>query len=107
MYHGDLMEYVSLIREIGFGVDLVEGRDDKAVRRAIHDIVHRVAIPYLKETNIDLSNILLRILVYTPNPDKVNDDVIVNELPLRSNKIVVEKHTGGAQFDNTIASIVV
>ncbi len=107
MYHGDLMEYVSLIREIGFGVDLVEGRDDKAVRRAIHDIIHRVAIPYLREAGLDLSSILLRILIFTPNPDKVEDNVIVNELPLKFGKIIIEKHAGGAQFDNTIASIVV
>ncbi len=101
------MSYVKLLTEIGFGIDLVDGKDVTAVKRAIHDIIHRVSLSFFEETNIKTNDSILYIKVYTPHPEEVSDESLIEEIPLEFKEIHIEKYKGGGISMGVKGNIVV
>ncbi len=102
-----LKNYTRLLIEIDMGIDLIGGDDNEAVRRAINDIIHRVCIPYFKEKKLPFSDTILVIDVYTPNPSKVHDNLIVKSLPVKPRQTIIRKHVGGALIPGLYGDITV
>lgn len=106
MLLGKLLErYVRLLIEIGIGIDLIGGDDNEAVRRAINDIIHRVCIPYFEEKKLSFSDTILVIDIYTPHPNRVHDNIVMETLPVKPGQTIIRKHTGGALISGLYGDI--
>ncbi len=101
--------YSRLLIEIGFGVDLVGEDVHASIERAIHDIVHRVYIPFFREKGISFEEAEVIVDIYTPYPERVEEARVANMLPVKPGHIIVNKHRGGALIkglNNILVSIV-
>ncbi len=102
-----LKDYLRLLIEIGMGIDLIGGDDNEAVERAVNDIIHRVCIPYFEEKGVSFREAVLVVDLYTPHPDKVEDRLITNILPVKPRELIIRKHRGGALIPGLYGDIVV
>ncbi len=78
------------------GIDLIGENDNEAVKRAINDIIHRVCIPYFEEKKLSFNDAILVIDIYTPHPNKVHDNLVIEILPVKPRQTIIRKHIGGA-----------
>ncbi|RLG89507.1 MAG: hypothetical protein DRO16_03940 [Thermoprotei archaeon] len=103
------MVYRKLLTEIGMGIDLIGGDVHESIRRAINDIVHRVCIMYFREKGISFREVKLIVDIFTPYPDRVDREKVVEMLPVKPGKLVINMYKGGALvkgIEDIIVSIV-
>lgn len=50
---------------------------------------------FFEETGIKTSDSILYIKVYTPHPEEVSDESLIEEIPIKFKEIHIEKYRGG------------
>ena len=79
--------------ELGMGVSLVSQNYTKAACRAVQDAIHHSSLILFRSLDISHEKMQVNVTVGVQEPEKVDQDVVANELP-RGN-ISVEITKGG------------
>lgn len=96
------MNFRKYIVEIGSGIDLHGENETKAAQRAVRDAIGSVSMVGLRQLfNIksfeELDKALMvDVTLATPNPDKIDREMVLNVLPEGNRRITVVK--GGLRF---------
>jgi uncharacterized protein (TIGR02058 family) len=92
------MPLVPTILELGTGVDLHGQNYTEAARRAVWDAVHHGSLMYLGLFGPNTaSEMIVEVTLAIPEPDKVDDAVVLAALP--HGKGVLKKIKGGLEID--------
>ena len=96
------MDYRRYLVEVGTGIDLHGGNETKAAQRAVKDAISHSSMVGLSqlfkvETFAELEEALIvDVTIATPNPEKVDGDVVLGILPEGKRRITVVE--GGMAF---------
>ena len=96
------MDYRRYLLEVGTGIDLHGGDETKAAQRAVKDAISHSSMVGLGQlfkvgSFAELEEALMvDVTIATPNPEKVNGEVVLSILPEGKRRITVVK--GGMEF---------
>ena len=99
------MDYRRYLLEVGTGIDLHGGDETKAARRAVKDAISHSSMVGLGQlfkvgSFAELEEALMvDVTIATPNPEKVDGDVVLSILPEGKRRITVVE--GGMAFPVT------
>jgi len=96
------LDYRRYLLEVGTGIDLHGGDETKAAQRAVKDAISHSSMVGLGQlfkvgSFAELEEALMvDVTIATPNPEKVNGEVVLSILPEGKRRITVVK--GGMEF---------
>ena len=99
------MDYRRYLVEVGIGIDLHGGDETKAAQRAVKDAISHSSMVGLSQlfkvgSFAELAeNLMVDVTIATPNPEKVDGDVVLNILPEGKRRITLVE--GGMAFPVT------
>tara|TARA_B100000315_G_scaffold251541_1_gene286536 strand:+ start:23519 stop:23899 length:381 start_codon:yes stop_codon:yes gene_type:complete len=86
------------IMQTGMGADLHGANDTTAARRAVKDAIQHNNMLFLKHVGLkSLDQLLVEVIVASPNPDAVDKEAVAEDLPV--GVVSVQTQSGGMLVD--------
>jgi len=96
------MDYRRYLVELGTGIDMHGEDETKAAKKAVKDAISHCSMVGLgqlfkfKSFNEMQSALMVDVTIASPNPDKINGEEVLKELPEGNRRIRITK--GGLRF---------
>ena len=87
------------IMQTGMGADLHGANDTTAARRAVNDAIAHNNMLFVKHIGLrSLDQLLVEVMIASPNPEKVDKEAVAAELPV--GVVSVQTQAGGMLVDS-------